>query len=215
MNQNLSGDQFFHGTTANIKDAVRPAWDVGKEPSDHSLGDHGDMSEGDHAFAVRNDENHAWMAAHQFHRNGRRPRVYEVEPAKDMTPGPWHMDHPEHADALGYERDDPEVLKEIRETDHIDEYGSKTGWPVKRRIDIMPGQQGTFPQVNWNRFKNTGHAAFGPDVNHPNDNEIAIGHTEYSHRKRTGQTGPDLHEIGSQRAAEIQAQMERGQGRLF
>lgn len=216
MNQNLSGDQFFHGTTHNIKDGVvRPAWDVGKEPSEYSLGDHGDMSEGDHAFAVRNDENHAWMAAHRFHKNGRRPRVYEVEPAKDMTPGPWNMDHPEHADAMGYDRSEPEVVAEIRETDHIDEYGSKTGWPVKQRIDIMPGRQGTFPQINWNRFKDTGGAAWGPDVNHPNDEAIELGH-----RGAKETTGPKARARWQQARGEAAAkhigeEQAKGQGRLF
>lgn len=222
QNPNLSGDQFFHGTTHNIKDGVvRPAWDAGKNASEHSLGDHGDMSEGDHAFAVKNDEDYAWYAAQTFHKNGRRPRVYEVGPAKDMVPGPWNKDHPDFLSSVEYGDPDeyppaenPEAYAEALEQ-HQDEYGSKTGFPVKKRIDIMPGRQGTFPQVNWNRFKDTGGAAWGPDVNHPNDEAIELGH-----RGAKETTGPKARARWQQARGEAAAkhigeEQAKGQGKLF
>jgi hypothetical protein len=98
MSAPLNGDQFFHGTTHAIKDKmVRPVNDLDDhhQVSEYSMGDPGDMSEGDHAFAARNDENYAWQAAHIFHPNGLRPRVYEVDPAADMKPGPWNPKHPD------------------------------------------------------------------------------------------------------------------------
>src|SRR6478735_621393 len=84
----------YHGTTSAIKDRVLPADAVNKNVSPYSMGDPGDMSEGDHAFATK-DEHYAWHAAGTFHKNGRRPRVYEVSPAHDMEPGPWNKDHPD------------------------------------------------------------------------------------------------------------------------
>lgn len=168
--------RFYHGTTANITDVVRPAHDVGKNVSEHSLGDPGDMSEGSHAFASRNDENYAWHAAETFHKNGRRPRVYEVEEAQDKEPGPWNDLHPNfyhHADEAGYDTSDPDDPPSSQ-----DEWGSRTGWKVKNRIDIKPGHQGTFPQVNWNRFKDPmryGGPSYGMDANHPSDEHVAYG----------------------------------------
>lgn len=85
----------YHGTTHVIRDGmVRPADAVDKNVSEYSMGDPGDMSEGDHAFATK-DENYAWHAAGTFHKNGRRPRVYETGPAHDMVPGPWNKEHPD------------------------------------------------------------------------------------------------------------------------
>lgn len=184
----------YHGTTANIPDVVQPANAVDQHVSEYSMGDPGDMSEGDHAFATH-DEHYAWRAAQTFHRNGRRPRVYEVNPAPDMKPGPWNKDHPDFL--YHHELDDPddydvvpgsddeqmhEMTKELAEKArtnlHQPEYGSPTGFPVRKRIDIMPGHQGTFPQVNWNRYKDPvkyGGPSYGVDANHPNDEHVEHG----------------------------------------
>lgn len=170
----LSPDQFFHGTTHNIQDGmVRPANDANKGVSEYSFGDPGDMSEGDHAFAIRDNESYAWQAAHTFHKNGRRPRVYEVDPAPDMDPGPWNKEHPdylEHLDEHGIDTLDDEDV----ENSHQDEWASKTGFPVRKRIDIMPGRQGTFPSENWNKFKKDSPRV-GYDANHPDHNQVAQG----------------------------------------
>jgi hypothetical protein len=184
-------EHFYHGTTSPIKDGmVRPVNDVeGKHVSEHAMGDPGDMSEGDHAFAIRNHEGYAWHAAKTFHTNGMRPRVYEVEPAADMKPGPWNKEHPDFLEHLELDdpknfdpKDDPQwhasitaEAEQARRKQHQDEWASPTGFKVKQRIDIQPGYQGTFPEVNWNRFK-AGHPAYGPEMNHPTDHEIQYGH---------------------------------------
>ena len=185
---NLNPDQFFHGTTHAIDGMVRPADAAGTDVSEYSFGDPGDMSEGDHAFAIRNSEGYAWHAAHTFHSNGRRPRVYEVEPAKDMKPGPWNKDHPnflEHhglddPDSMDMSGDDSRFVSGMKEdiadarANHQDEWASKTGFPVKKRIDTMPGRQGTFPSVNWHRFQTSGpYGGTGPS--HPDDDQVRYG----------------------------------------
>jgi hypothetical protein len=175
--------QFFHGTTSAVKDGmVRPANAVDKHVSEYSMGDPGDMSEGDHAFVIRNNENYAWHAAMKFHPNGQRPRVYETEPADDMKPGPWNREHPDFL--AHHELDIPEGMdydheaqaKEVAKVraNHQDEWASPTGFKVKQRIDIAPGHQGTFPEFNWNRFKDGGPRS-GPDVNHPSDSQVQYG----------------------------------------
>lgn len=183
---------FYHGTTHDIKDVVRPADVAGRNVSEWSMGDPGYLSEGDHAFAIRNHENYAWHAAMNFHKNGRRPRVYEVEPAADMRPGPWNKDHPDflyHHDLDDPKDVDPEQdplrhrlvsedAEKARKEQHQDEWASPTGFKVKQRIDIAPGHQGTFPEVNWNRFKDLetyGHPRVGPDMNHPSDEHVQYG----------------------------------------
>jgi hypothetical protein len=182
---NLNPDQFFHGTAHAIKDGmVRPANDVDKDISEYSFGDPGDMSEGDHAFAT-NDENYAWHAAHNFHSTRQRPRVYEVDPAPDMKPGPWNKDHPDFLHHVEYgdpEEYPPHENKEAYHEalqSHQPEYGSPTGFPVRKRIDIMPGRQGTFPTINWSRYA-TGQRGLGDrsNVNHPTDYEASTSATE-------------------------------------
>jgi hypothetical protein len=187
--------RLFHGTTANIKDGmVRTANAVDKNVSEYSMGDPGDMSEGDHAF-VTNDEGYAWQAAANFHKNGRRPRVYETEPAPDMKPGPWNKEHPDFLHHVEY--GDPEEYPPHENPDahaealkqHQPEWASPNGFKVKQRIDIAPGRQGTFPSINWNQYKKDAatadrsdprtvlfHARIGPDVNHPTDEQIKWGH---------------------------------------
>lgn len=189
---NLSPDQFFHGTTHNVKGGVvLPADAADKNVSDFSMGDPGDMSEGDHAFAIRNDENYAWHAANTFHSNGRRPRVYEVDPAPDMKPGPWNKDHPDFlqhhelsdADYPHYPPH-PDDVAEAKKN-HQDEWASETGFPVRKRIDIMPGRQGTFPSVNWNKHLSE-RARWGAEANHPDDEQVKYGITGLSPSQETG-----------------------------
>lgn len=171
--------QFFHGTVRNIRDKVLPADTANVPVSDSSMGDPGDLSEGDHAFAIRNDENYAWHAANTFHHGG-RSRVYEVDPAPDMKPGPWNKDHPDFLkhheldmpEGVEYDHDihAKEVAKAVAK--HQDEWASPTGFPVRKRIDIMPGRQGTFPNVNWSKYQTSG---FGQEANHPTDMQAQYG----------------------------------------
>jgi hypothetical protein len=71
----------------------------------------------------------------------------------------------------------------------------------------MPGRQGTFPGVNWNRAKP--HGPWGTDVNHPRDMEVQygmMGHNgpEAAHKEKaqiekeresTGRQGRSLREF--------------------
>lgn len=113
------------------------------------------------AFATPN-ENIAWQFAVQRPKEDTRPRVYEVEHAHDERPG-----------------------KDLGE----DEVVSPTGFGIKRRVDIMPGRQGTFPQVNWwdhahpigkdiwDREKSRAwEFVDSAQINHPSDHEIEHGH---------------------------------------
>jgi hypothetical protein len=182
--------RFFHGTTHAIKDGVvRPADAVDKGVSEYSFGDPGDMSEGDHAFAIRNNENYAWHAATTFHPSLRRARVYEVEPAADMKPGPWNKEHPnflqhhelddpDHYPTVSKDSDDYPVMTAMREeaenarANHQDEWASQSGFPVRKRIDVMPGRQGTFPNISWGRFSNQ---PYNQRMNHPDDEDVKYG----------------------------------------
>lgn len=226
---NLNPDQFFHGTTHNIADGmVRPANDADKNVSDYSMGDPGDMSEGDHAFAIRNDENYAWHAAQRFHSNGRRPRVYEVEAPADIKPGPWNKEHPDFL--AHHELDDPDYppsAEDVAEAhkQSMDEWASPTGFKVKSRIDVMPGRQGTFPTVNWNRFKSGGHRSqMGYEMNHPTDDQIKHGTSgledrmDEAHRMNTVEERPRRRTGASLRAfmmGEPEPKPVDPQGRLF
>jgi hypothetical protein len=228
MNGNLNPDQFFHGTTHDITDGmVRPADAVNKPVSEYSFGDPGDMSQGDHAFASRNDEQYAWHAAQSFHPGQGRARVYQVAPAKDMVPGPWNKDHPDFLHHVGYgdpkeypPHENPEAHQEAL-NDHQDEWASKTGWPVTGRIDTKPGRQGTFPQVNWNEFSKSTVVNAHMDANHPNDDQRVEGMHYASNRKEIDRAWPkprarNLREFMDARPETLEPPVnQRGQGKLF
>lgn len=223
--------QWFHGTRHDIEGGwVEPADKVGKQVSEASLGDPGGLSGGNHAFAVRGDEGYAWHAAQEFHNQQiGRARVYEVHPTRDRYPGPWnpeHRDFRENVRARGY---DPDEAGQ-------DEWASPTGWKVKSRIDIKPGHQGTFPQVDWEK-----HAVRlwtlprRTDFNHPTDETIAMGGEGALARKYLDrETERDLHgrlhrareldEYAAEKGkpfrrvlgiSEIPHDPHKGQGRLF
>lgn len=208
---NLNPDQFFHGTTSPIKDGmVRPANDVDKYPSDHSMGDPGDMSEGDHAF-VTEDEWHAWNIARTVRPEKQmRPRVYVTGDAPDKKPGPWNMYHPDflaHHDV--HDENYENVPHEIHSEDiddaiakHQPEWGSKIGFPVRERIDIMPGYQGTFPQINWTRFSKVDRTT----ANHPTNVQARFGTNvtaqPTSDPERHGKSEQSVHEEALREHAE-------------
>lgn len=183
---NLNPGQFapiFHGTSGYVKDdgKVLPPSVHGQESYWAGSRPHGD-DPAHLAFATPN-EHVAWEFAHQRPREDTRPRVYEVE----------HV----HDERIGRDLGDDEVV-------------SPTGFPIKRRIDIMPGRQGTFPQINWiDHAHPVGRDIWDPEkrkawdavdssnVNHPNDDQIAYGHRDpnpVSREKRKSQetnTTPD------------------------
>lgn len=180
--RNLSTAQFapiFHGTSGYVKDdgAILPPSVHGQESYWAGSRPHGDDPA--HLAFATPDEHVAWEFAMQRPRLDTRPRVYEVEHVPD--------------EREGRDLGDDEVV-------------SPTGFPIKRRIDTMPGRQGTFPQINWADQIDTrvpGHDALWSDnVNHPNDDEIANGHrspnpnSEERMRKHLDSLppGPDPHQ---------------------
>lgn len=154
-------EQFFHGTHHDVVGgSVLPGGEVGKnhlhdpyrEPHENT---EADQQASTHAFVSNHEEQAwdwayrgAWAQPERLAGEG-RAHVYEVHPPKDLEKGLYHED--------------------------IGEYKSRSGFPVKRRIDTMPGFQGTFPNLNWNQFKHV-EAEPTDDVNHPLDREIEIGH---------------------------------------
>jgi hypothetical protein len=168
----------YHGTTHDIqgKDIVPHAAGV----HDNSLwadAGHSGQKSSDHAFATEN-ENVAWRFAHgagvssrwQAERSRRegvdapepdRVRVHTVAPHPAMTKGVYHRDHTNFGRS-GAGNDD---LAEWR----------APAFRVKGQIDIAPGHQGTFPELNWHQFRSK-EATVGEDMNHPRDDAIRLGH---------------------------------------
>ena len=160
LNPGQFGEPLFHGTSGYVKDN-----DTILPPSvsgqESFWSGHGGDEPRHHAFASPN-EDIAWHFARQRPREDTRPRVYEVEHAADEHPG-----------------------KDLGK----DEVVSQIGFPIKRRIDTMPGRQGTFPQINWwDHTHPVGKDIWDPkkyqawehvdsaEVNHPSDDEITYGH---------------------------------------
>jgi hypothetical protein len=164
---------FFHGTVHDIGVGrhVLPANKAGRT----NYKDHGyaGQKSSQYAFATE-DENIAWDFATRSEQKRRfsahaqdrpnppndRARVYEVSPAPLMRRGVFHSEHPLHNSA---------------EMDDTKEWISSK-YRTKRAIDIMPGRQGTFPNINWNQFSAIHTYS---DANHPTDTEVEFGHGNY------------------------------------
>src|SRR5213080_4011882 len=126
-------ESFFHGTTNDIVGGVVLP---GKAVGHSNYGDTGSFAgqpSREHAFATSN-EHVAWEFAHDVHEHQTseyhsglrsdtpdRARVYTVAPHPEMKPGHYH--------------------------DQFQEYIAPQ-YNVTGRIDIKPGQQGTFPTIN-------------------------------------------------------------------
>lgn len=191
----LSPGQFkgtlYHGTTHDI---------VGRDVVPSNAGAHtnnvwGDMGHSgqrsnEHAFATESEDT-AWKFADAAGINARydamrsrqdvasakgrgvehlseeapepsRARVHTVSPNPQMQPGVYHHASP----SFGTKgTDSAQDLKEWR----------APAFRVTGRIDIKPGHQGTFPELNWNQFRG-GHASVGMEANHPTDDAISEGH---------------------------------------
>lgn len=165
----LNGQQFFHGTAHDVGKRVVPADQSGREvhPGKRTLGG---RRAGTVAFATTS-EKQAWdfadMAASHAVTNASgnidqsrtrpRARVYEVHPHEESKAGLYNSAHPR------FRKNSPRIDHEEYVAPH---------WDVKAQHDIQPGQQGTFPQLNWNQFAI--HQTW--DTNHPSHDEIDHGH---------------------------------------
>ena len=142
----LSPSQFgplFHGSGAEIP--------VGKKvlPNDR-VGALSDSRSGAVAYATP-DEHTAWSFA-AWNAPSARQRVYEVTPSKDARL--LHSDGKEHFGA----REDEVVASHFK---------------VRKRIDIMPGRQGTFPEVNWSKYSHVDEG-MRPEINHPDNDDPSL-----------------------------------------
>jgi hypothetical protein len=153
-NENLQPKQFFHGSDREIKGThILPAEKIKEEGNYPGMHTAGGRPVGAQAFATTN-ENVAWNFA--GHGRGRQ-RVYQVSDdtgTRDL--GLYNVEHPDH---YGSGRSDL--------AEHI-----ANQWKIEKRLDIMPGHQGTFP-INWAQFKPGMHWG---DVNHPKPQDVEQGH---------------------------------------
>lgn len=166
MTANNLGPQFeglFHGTAADLHpgDQVLPA-------AVHGQGSHwaawgyrtrGGLGVKRFAFATT-DEQQAWnFAEYAQQENNGRSSVLRV----------GH--HPEEQQGLYHE------ARAGKKRTVIPGETIAPSFPVEERIDIMPGMQGTFPEINWQRHsKHPDVASLGDAYNHPTDGQITEGH---------------------------------------
>lgn len=159
----LSKDQFlFHGTADEIHgDKILPAKVHGGNSNWGTTGSAYDEPSNEHAWA-HPSEHKTWEFAqdrvnYQYgmwgetgETHGRRARVYAVKPNDHTTPGNGGV---------------PGEFK----APHFD---------IAHPIDIMPGRQGTFPEINWNKHALEGGSRIpgDGDPNHPTDAEVQYGH---------------------------------------
>jgi len=139
--------------------------------------------------SASSDESKAWEMAGKS--GGGRTRVWEVEPHSETRMGVEHVDHPQFA-ARSQQFNGVIDNKEF----------VAPSYRVKQQLDIKPGQQGTFPQVDWNKHG----AVFLGDANHPPHPSQNAQHTRalIEHRSRTH---PD-EDVSGPRAARLASKPE-------
>lgn len=159
MSHPLSSAQFegFHGTSRDIPKSVRPATEHQKGSVWDDTGAPYGQSARAHAYATT-DEHVAWdFAKMSADRWGGRERVYKVAaPSDKVKIGAYNADHPKRSEWEESEWGAPEDLKEY----------VAPRFKVTDRIDIKPGHQGTFPEIDWNQHKHP-LAPYWYDANHP------------------------------------------------
>jgi hypothetical protein len=166
-------DSFFHGTVHDIGVGRRvlPARESGKSNYKGSMGYGGQRSERHaHAteveaeawdFATRKVDHSSQQAMWQDspRPKSQRARVYEVAPHPMMRKGIYHPDHPRNR----------------KDVTGVHEWLAPN-YKVTAVHDIMPGRQGTIPNINWNQFSSVKGMS---DANHPTDEEVEHGHAFY------------------------------------
>jgi len=158
----LNSQQFlYHGTAMDVEGGkVLPASEHGKGSYWGSTGQSRGEAANKHAWAVP-DEERAWNFAHD--------RVVHTSNEHDWNPrARVYAVHQNEAQSPGHDKSIPGEVK----APHFD---------VAQRHDIMPGRQGTFPEVNWNNHvQHTGLFRENEDANHPTNLSVQFGH-KYSH----------------------------------
>lgn len=187
------GPQFqgplFHGTASSIPvgDRIVSAKRGGQVSHWDDAGDHLGQPSRDHAFATSSEQTAWHFARHASSQlpstwGSARARVYEVAPNPRMKPG---------------------VHTELKE--YIAPSFKTTGVH-----DIMPGQQGTFPQINWKRH--LPKDSYGQEPNHPITNP---GHL-LSHGEQIAQHNDRVEEAQENAHVKFKARIESiGQTALF
>lgn len=190
----------FHGTFRDVGDRVEAAASTGVGANFKHV-----RQDDTVAYATEKEKT-AWdFAALAQHRHAEkhsqvpaRTRVYELEHHPDQRIGEFHPDHPEFD----------------KHTENLHEWVAPH-FDVKNRIDIRPGYQGTFPEVNWNehrkrpRASKSNPATWDDRINHPNDEDVEHGHP-----------GSDLNQeyltnLGKQWSTRKNRPEPESQGRLF
>jgi hypothetical protein len=180
----------YHGTTFDVqgKDIV-PATRLAESKSVWKDAGHSGQQSSSHAFATES-ENTAW----QFGSLAGTLKRAQADAASDRN----RSLSPDVSSMLGQPHPAPEPVPEVgrvrvhtvapnplmqRGVFHADNPAFKEGdqdlkeWKapafrVTGTQDIMPGRQGTFPQLNWNQFKTPG-SSYQIDANHPSNTQAA------------------------------------------
>lgn len=159
MSDPLNPDQFlYHGTAKDIVgDKILPAVEHGQGSYWEDTGSgRGEPAE-EYAWAHPSEDS-VWEFAADRASNGvypafsgARASVYAVRPNEHQSPGR-----------------DPSIPGEVK-APYFD---------IEERIDIMPGRQGTFPEVNWNKYVDEYKRPYREDANHPSNLSVQFGHKQ-------------------------------------
>lgn len=203
--------EFFHGTVFDIPVGDRI---VSGDEAGHSFwgntGHHGQESHAN-AFATT-DEGTAWHFAgmardrqasdRYWHPELKLPvpgraAVYKVHPNPMMQPGVHNRAHPSY-----------------NGTGDLHEYVAPS-FKTYERVDIQPGRQGTFPQLNWAQFQHP-QISQKADVNHPGDGSIEGGHRAEAGTAAAGRARQAKDRAyAEQKKAEASSKIPDGQLDLF
>ena len=157
--------ELFHGSATDVEDRVLPRAQTGVRPNHPGKKDATGRSDRYNAHAS-SEESSAWFYAHSAaEKVNQRSRVYEVEATHpDTQVGIYNATHPKFG-------------RRVKE-----DWGEYIApeFEVKRQLDVMPGQQGTLPQIDWEQHRRAMKGpvlrAYADALNHPTAEEIETGH---------------------------------------